>query len=79
MLGLDVSTLAVPDYEIISRLEKLIEAQHDLTLATRKMETELNHVDASSSEAYKKAYLLEAQRKLGHHKHHHASKHSKWK
>ena len=28
MLGLEVKTLAVPDYEIISRLEKLIRAHH---------------------------------------------------
>ncbi|GAB1599965.1 coiled-coil domain-containing protein 170-like [Argonauta hians] len=28
MLGLDLSSLAIPDYEIISRLEKLIQAHH---------------------------------------------------
>ena len=28
MLNLDVSTLAIPDYEIISRLEKLMKSHH---------------------------------------------------
>ncbi|XP_076463456.1 coiled-coil domain-containing protein 170-like [Babylonia areolata] len=34
MLGLDVNTLAVPDYEIISRLETLIKAQDSLAFTT---------------------------------------------
>lgn len=81
MLGLDVGTLAVPDYEIISRLEKLIEAQHELSLATRKMETDLHLADASTAEALKKGYLMEAHRKVhgGHHRVH-SAKHSRtWK
>lgn len=28
MLGLDVSRLAVPDYEVITRLERLIQNHH---------------------------------------------------
>ncbi|XP_033736128.1 coiled-coil domain-containing protein 170-like [Pecten maximus] len=41
MLGLDLSTLAVPDYEIISRLEKLIQAHHNHTFTTMSMEEAL--------------------------------------
>ncbi|XP_022332635.2 coiled-coil domain-containing protein 170-like [Crassostrea virginica] len=41
MLGLDINTLAVPDYEIISRLEKLIQAHHTHTFTTLSMEEAL--------------------------------------
>lgn len=41
MLGLDVNTLAVPDYEIISRLEKLIKAHHTTALTTMGLEEAL--------------------------------------
>lgn len=41
MLGLDMTTLAVPDYEIISRLEKLIQAHHNHTFTTMSMEEAL--------------------------------------
>lgn len=33
MLGLDAATLAVPDYEIISRLEKMVEAQNEILIS----------------------------------------------
>ncbi|XP_025105886.1 coiled-coil domain-containing protein 170-like [Pomacea canaliculata] len=38
MLGLDINTLAVPDYEIITRLEKLIKAHHSTALTTIGLE-----------------------------------------
>ncbi|XP_062614112.1 coiled-coil domain-containing protein 170-like [Saccostrea cucullata] len=41
MLGLDINTLAVPDYEIISRLEKLIQAHHTHAFNTLSMEEAL--------------------------------------
>lgn len=41
MLGLDINTLAVPDYEIISRLEKLIQAHHTHAFNTMSMEEAL--------------------------------------
>lgn len=41
MLGLDVNTLAVPDYEIITRLEKLIKAHHVTAFTTMGLEEAL--------------------------------------
>lgn len=41
MLGLDVNMLAVPDYEIITRLEKLIKAHHTTALTTMGLEEAL--------------------------------------
>lgn len=41
MLGLDINTLAIPDYEIISRLEKLIQAHHTHAFTTMSMEEAL--------------------------------------
>jgi hypothetical protein len=41
MLGLDINTLAIPDYEIISRLEKLISAHHSHTFTTLSLEEAL--------------------------------------
>lgn len=41
MLGLDINTLAVPDYEIISRLEKLINAHHSHLFTTMSLEEAL--------------------------------------
>ena len=45
MLGLDVNTLAVPDYEIISRLEKLIQAHHAHTLTNWSMDQALENME----------------------------------
>ena len=47
MLGLDMNTLAVPDYEIITRLEKLIKAHHATALTTIGLEEAL--ADASDA------------------------------
>ncbi|KAK3799203.1 hypothetical protein RRG08_054331 [Elysia crispata] len=41
MLGLDIETLAVPDYEVISRLEKLIQAHHTTAFTTLSLEEAL--------------------------------------
>ena len=41
MLGLDINTLAIPDYEIISRLEKLIQAHHTHSFTKMNMEEAL--------------------------------------
>ena len=41
MLGLDMNTLAVPDYEIISRLEKLIEVHHAQVFSSTNLEEAL--------------------------------------
>ena len=51
MLGLDVNSLAVPDFEIISRLEKLVEAQREMALELRPT-------------AAGRGYLGEAQRRM---------------
>lgn len=53
MLGLDINTLAVPDYEIISRLEKLIEAHHSTTFATLSLEEALHDVQDGTSDSYR--------------------------
>ena len=45
MLGLEVSTLAVPDYEIIARLEKLIVASHSAEFATKTMESAMHDME----------------------------------
>lgn len=44
MLGLEIETLAVPDYEIISRLEKLIQAHHTTAFTTLSLEEALKDV-----------------------------------
>ncbi|XP_035680444.1 coiled-coil domain-containing protein 170-like isoform X2 [Branchiostoma floridae] len=42
MLGLEIHTLAVPNYEIIARLEKLVNAHHAHTATTLGVETALD-------------------------------------
>ncbi|XP_013067200.2 coiled-coil domain-containing protein 170-like [Biomphalaria glabrata] len=49
MLGLDINTLAVPDYEIITRLEKLIQAHHATTFSTLSLEDALQGVHEGSA------------------------------
>ncbi|XP_064602879.1 coiled-coil domain-containing protein 170-like isoform X2 [Liolophura sinensis] len=41
MLGLDINTLAIPDYEIISRLESLIQAHHSHAFTTCSLDDAL--------------------------------------
>ena len=52
MLGLDVNTLAVPDYEIISRLEKLILANQSHITASSVIDTTLNTMNDSFCAGY---------------------------
>ena len=52
MLGLDMNTLAVPDYEIISRLEKLINAHHSHAFTTMSLEDALQDVEEGFMRGY---------------------------
>ncbi|CAG5130218.1 unnamed protein product [Candidula unifasciata] len=45
MLGLDINTLAIPDYEIITRLEKLIQAHHATAYTNLSLGEALQDVD----------------------------------
>ncbi|OWF37113.1 coiled-coil domain-containing protein 170-like [Mizuhopecten yessoensis] len=56
MLGLDLSTLAVPDYEIISRLEKLIQAHHNHTFTTMSMEEALADMESGFMSGFEEQY-----------------------
>ncbi|KAF6021904.1 CCDC170 [Bugula neritina] len=57
MLGLDVNTLAVPDYEIISRLEKLIQAHHAHTLTNWTMDHALGDMEEGLRSGYPDAKI----------------------
>lgn len=52
MLGLDINTLAVPDYEIISRLEKLISAHHSHAFTTMSLEEALADMEEGFLSGY---------------------------
>jgi len=52
MLGLDINTLAIPDYEIISRLEKLIQAHHSHTFNTLSLEEALVDMETGFFNGY---------------------------
>nr|XP_009861725.1 coiled-coil domain-containing protein 170 [Ciona intestinalis] len=52
MLGLDVTSLAIPDYEIISRLEKLIRNHHIGTAATATLERSFEALDPRFRQGY---------------------------
>ncbi|XP_070577183.1 coiled-coil domain-containing protein 170-like isoform X4 [Ptychodera flava] len=45
MLGLDVNSLAVPDYEVIARLEKVIQAHHSHTLTSHTLQQSMSDTD----------------------------------
>lgn len=53
MLGLDINTLAVPDYEIIARLEKLILAQQ----ASGSNMLAMEHILEDMGEGFRRGYL----------------------
>lgn len=55
MLGMDVITLAVPDYEIISQLEKLIQAHHSHALTSFTVENSMNDMERNFRQGYKEA------------------------
>ena len=52
MLGLDINTLAIPDYEIISRLEKLIGAHHSHAFTTMSLEEALADMEDGFLQGY---------------------------
>lgn len=52
MLGLDINTLAVPDYEIISRLEKLILAHQSSAVANATVDTVLGDMEEGFRAGY---------------------------
>ncbi|KAJ8045829.1 hypothetical protein HOLleu_08927 [Holothuria leucospilota] len=58
MLGLDVSVLAIPDYEIISKLEKLIQAHHSNTITTLGLEHSLGNMERGFRQGYQEASSL---------------------
>lgn len=55
MLGLDVQSLAVPDYEIISRLEKLILAQQSHSMTAAAMDATLEDMSDGFRAGYEDA------------------------
>ena len=55
MLGLDVNTLAVPDYEIIARLEKLILANQSNVATVVALDTALEDVSDGFRAGYENA------------------------
>ena len=55
MLGLDVTTLAIPDYEVISRLEKLIRNHHIGAAATTALDRSLDAMSARFRAGYDEA------------------------
>lgn len=55
MLGLDVQSLAVPDYEIISRLEKLILAQQSHSMTAAAMDATLEDMSDGFRVGYEDA------------------------
>ena len=57
MLGLDVTTLAIPDYEVISRLEKLIRNHHIGTAASTALDRSLDAMSARFRAGYDEARL----------------------
>lgn len=58
MLGLEINTLAVPDYEIISRLEKLIQAHHTHTVNAMGLESALEDMEDGFRVGYEDSRLL---------------------
>ena len=58
LLGLDVNNLAVPDFEIISRLERLVQAHHAHAVTTHSLETSLQNMDARYRAGYEDAMAI---------------------
>ncbi|XP_033120356.1 coiled-coil domain-containing protein 170-like [Anneissia japonica] len=58
MLSLDVTVLAVPDYEIITRLEKLIQAHHSHSLTTHSLERSIGQMERGFREGYEDAQAI---------------------
>lgn len=62
MLGLDINTLAIPDYEIISRLEKLIQAHHVTSLSTLGLEEAMAGMEDGFVNGYQEAQEVQRSR-----------------
>ena len=58
MLGMDITTLAVPDYEIISRLEKLIQAHHSHAITAYGLDESLQNMERGFRQGYEEATAL---------------------
>ncbi|XP_033632699.1 coiled-coil domain-containing protein 170-like isoform X1 [Asterias rubens] len=58
MLGMDITTLAVPDYEIISRLEKLIQAHHSHAITAYGLDESLQNMERGFRQGYEEASAL---------------------
>ena len=58
LLGLDVETLSVPDYEIISRLERLVQAHHAHSITTHSLETSLQDMECGFRAGYDDAVAI---------------------
>ncbi|XP_072163336.1 coiled-coil domain-containing protein 170-like [Diadema setosum] len=58
MLGMDVGALAVPDYEIIARLEKLIQAHHSHAITSLGVENTLSEMERGFQQGYQEASTL---------------------
>jgi hypothetical protein len=73
MLGLDVSSLAVPNYEIIARLEKLIQAYQSAGLTGFAIDQQLGDMEDGFKAGYEdaKRFLGPRGRSPKRHHHHH--------
>ena len=58
LLGLDINTLSVPDYEIISRLERLVQAHHAHSITTHSLEASLQDMESGFRSGYDDAVAI---------------------
>ena len=58
LLGLDIQNLSIPDFEIISRLERLVQAHHAHAISSHSLETSLTHMDARYRSGYEDAMAI---------------------
>lgn len=58
MLGMEIATLAVPDYEIIARLEKLIQAHHSHAITSLGVDNTLTEMERGFQQGYQGATTL---------------------
>jgi len=58
LLGLEVENLSVPDYEIISRLERLVQAHHAHSITTHSLETSLQDMESGFRAGYDDAVAI---------------------
>lgn len=58
LLGLDINTLSVPDYEIIARLERLVQAHHAHSITTHSLEGSLQDMQEGFRNGYDDAIAI---------------------